>query len=247
MFGLRIPGTCVTLYYHAVSKEEVSRFARQMDLLKRLACSVPADDMDRLTEGIHHAAVTFDDGFQSVHENALPVLRERQIPATVFVTAGYVGSRPGWPDDPWDPNPTEALMTDAQINALPYEWVTIGSHTLTHQDLGTLDELGLKKELFDSKRELEAITGRPVTLLSLPYGLYSQRALRLASEAGYKCTFGSTLLDARHQRTAGIVGRIRANPSDWAVEFKLKVMGAYCWVHWAGTVKKEIRGIFQEK
>jgi peptidoglycan/xylan/chitin deacetylase (PgdA/CDA1 family) len=129
----------------------------------------------------------------------------------------------------------------------PSEWVTIGSHTLTHPDLGTLGEHELRRELFESKRELEVITGRPVSLLSMPYGDYSQRALELASEAGYKRTFGSTLLDARDQRTTGIVGRTRANPSDWEVEFKLKALGAYRWVHWFSTVKKEMRSTFHKR
>ena len=36
--------------------------------------------------------ITFDDGYRSIHDLALPVLREFGLPATVFVTSGYVDS-----------------------------------------------------------------------------------------------------------------------------------------------------------
>ena len=36
------------------------------------------------------AVLTFDDGFQDIHDNALPVLREHSAPFTVYVTPGFV-------------------------------------------------------------------------------------------------------------------------------------------------------------
>lgn len=40
--------------------------------------------------------ITFDDGYRSLHDLALPVLREFRLPATVFVTTGYIGSGNMW-------------------------------------------------------------------------------------------------------------------------------------------------------
>ncbi|HEX9172945.1 MAG TPA: polysaccharide deacetylase family protein [Telluria sp.] len=40
--------------------------------------------------------ITFDDGYRSVHDLALPILREFALPATVFVTTGYIGSGNMW-------------------------------------------------------------------------------------------------------------------------------------------------------
>jgi len=43
------------------------------------------------------AAITFDDGYASVHDLALPVLKKLGLPATVFVTTGFVdGDCPLW-------------------------------------------------------------------------------------------------------------------------------------------------------
>jgi peptidoglycan/xylan/chitin deacetylase (PgdA/CDA1 family) len=42
--------------------------------------------------------ITFDDGYRSTHDLALPVLREFNLAATVFVTSGYVGEGSMWND-----------------------------------------------------------------------------------------------------------------------------------------------------
>ena len=48
--------------------------------------------------------VTFDDGYRSVLDKGLPVLRELQVPATVFVLGGLLGGTSRWmaemPDEP---------------------------------------------------------------------------------------------------------------------------------------------------
>jgi peptidoglycan/xylan/chitin deacetylase (PgdA/CDA1 family) len=42
--------------------------------------------------------ITFDDGYRSTHDLALPILKEFNFPATVFVTSGYVGEGSMWND-----------------------------------------------------------------------------------------------------------------------------------------------------
>src|SRR5262249_3105591 len=89
--GRKRPGSAVILYYHAVPAKERQCFAAQMDELLRCAKPIPADLDGPLERGTHHVAVTFDDGFVSVLENALPELQRRKIPAVIFVPSGYLG------------------------------------------------------------------------------------------------------------------------------------------------------------
>src|SRR5262245_20637979 len=85
----------VVLAYHSIKRHERERFARQMDRLIKAAKPVRSDFAAGTTEhNTVYAAVTFDDGYQSVLENAIPVLAERCIPATLFVATEYLGGPP---------------------------------------------------------------------------------------------------------------------------------------------------------
>ena len=41
--------------------------------------------------------ITFDDGYASVYEHAWPMLRQLEIPATIFLASGFIDSRRPFP------------------------------------------------------------------------------------------------------------------------------------------------------
>jgi peptidoglycan/xylan/chitin deacetylase (PgdA/CDA1 family) len=69
---------------------------KQLDWLGRHYRLVSLEDMaKRLEEGsptAGTAAVTFDDGYGDVYENAFPILKRKEIPATIFVVTGMIGT-----------------------------------------------------------------------------------------------------------------------------------------------------------
>src|SRR5687767_7644224 len=77
LIGRSAPARCVVLYYHAVNANERARFAVQMDMLKRCAVPVSANGKEVRTPGERYVAVTFDDGFVSVLDHAMPELESR--------------------------------------------------------------------------------------------------------------------------------------------------------------------------
>jgi peptidoglycan/xylan/chitin deacetylase (PgdA/CDA1 family) len=100
-------GSTVVLMYHRVADEgpdphalqvAPTRFARQLDVLRRRVEVVPLADV--LSPGSSaRAAITFDDGYRDNLLCAKPLLHDLGLPATVFVTSGYVGSEQGfWTD-----------------------------------------------------------------------------------------------------------------------------------------------------
>ena len=66
--------------------------------------------------------------------------------------------------------------------------VTLGSHTLRHPILPTLDEAAIREELVLSRRRLEQATGREAALMCYPNGSLDARVRALAAE-----TYGAAL------------------------------------------------------
>nr|WP_229520728.1 MULTISPECIES: polysaccharide deacetylase family protein [unclassified Massilia] len=93
---------CIVNYHRILHKPDplldseptVDTFRWQMDLLASCFNVLPLGEaITRLGNGSlppRAVAITFDDGYRTVHELALPILRERGLPATVFVTSGHI-------------------------------------------------------------------------------------------------------------------------------------------------------------
>lgn len=238
--GKKLPDMCVVLYYHAITRDDRPRFARQVDLIKRLAKPIPANTKETLTDGVHHVVVTFDDGFQSILENALPELIERRIPSTIFFPAGYLGRRPDWIKDESHEGRSEVVMTEEQIRDLPPEHILVGSHTMTHPNLNLLGEDEMRRELTESREELQRLTGRSITLLSFPFGEYDTRVVEMARLAGYEQLFGILPILSFLEEKECVIGRVSVKPSDWPLEFRLKMLGAYRWLAWTHLLKRKL-------
>jgi len=228
----------VTLYYHSVKRDDCRRFVKQMEILKRLAQPISADMKDILTDGGHYVAVTFDDGFQNIIENALPELIDRRIPSTIFIPTGYMGREPDWIQDKLNEDRNEVVMTEEQINKLPTELITIGSHSVSHTNLTLLEEEDIRRELVESKKKLQLVTGMRISFLSLPHGGFDRRVVEMGRQAGYKRIFCS--LPRLTNKKEYIVGRVSVKPSDWRLEFRLKILGAYRWLPSAIALKQKI-------
>jgi peptidoglycan/xylan/chitin deacetylase (PgdA/CDA1 family) len=129
------------------------------------------------------AAISFDDGLHGVYRHALPILRELDIPATVFVVADSGSCAQPWPGS--------RAMTDQEVRALADNGVTIGSHTMSHVSLPGLDTVALRYELADSRARLEDLVQQSVDLLAYPYGHHDPRVRAETRESGYRaaCTF----------------------------------------------------------
>jgi peptidoglycan/xylan/chitin deacetylase (PgdA/CDA1 family) len=98
------------LMYHSVGKPNLlgralrvsaENFSAQLDYLSRRFQVVSLESaVERLRRGEalpeNAVALTFDDGFQDTYEIAFPILRERRLPATVFVAESVLHRRSLW-------------------------------------------------------------------------------------------------------------------------------------------------------
>src|SRR5579862_6156007 len=230
LIGRRPRPTCVVLYYHAVDPGQRVRFARQMDDLIRLTKPVSASLSGLPEDNLHCSAITFDDGFVSVLENALPELELRNIPATFFVPSGPLGGPPPWVK-PESPAARQRVLSAQQLAALKnHRLLAIGSHSISHPNFLKLDPGQARLELEQSKAELEAILGHEVGLFSFPHGECDARTINLARAAGYLRVFTINPCNAFIGRDNFVVGRVSVDPNDYRLEFRLKILGAYRWL-----------------
>ena len=231
--------TCVVFVYHSVPQAQRARFAHQMDTLLRHAQPVRADVAVLHDDQKNHAAITFDDD-ENVIENALPELRKRNIPATIFVVTSILGGSPRWEYRGANSTLQEKGMSEGQMLALPSDLITIGSHTATHPFLPSIDEQHLREELHGSRLTLEKILNREVKLFSSPYGEFNDRVIAACREAGYDRMFTALPFLAFCEPREFVTGRVGAAPTDWELEFRLKLAGAYRWVPSAYKLKRRI-------
>jgi peptidoglycan/xylan/chitin deacetylase (PgdA/CDA1 family) len=239
--------TCVVFLYHSVHREQRARFARQLDVILRHARPVSADIDVLPDENRRYAAITFDDGVENVFENAVPELRKRNIPASIFVVSDMLGGSPRWEFRGANSTLQETAMSEEHLKELPPNLVTIGSHTATHPFLPSLDAAQLREEVHGSRVKLEKILGREVKLFSSPYGEFDEKVIAACREAGYERTFTSLPYLAFAAPHEFVTGRVGAAPTDWPLEFRLKLAGAYRWVPHAYKLKRRLFSVNAER
>jgi peptidoglycan/xylan/chitin deacetylase (PgdA/CDA1 family) len=132
------------------------------------------------------AVLTFDDGYQDFYYIIAPILQAYGIRATVFVVAGYVNTDKvfDWIEAP--EVPLDYVMTSEQLRDLCHQGFEIGSHTVNHPDLTTVDDGLLKFELEKSKEMLESTIQQPIVSFCYPRGFYDKRVMRLLQQIGYR-------------------------------------------------------------
>lgn len=242
------PIHCVVLYYHNITSEYTPKFAKQMESLLRLATPVRADIKTIPKDGSRFVALTFDDGFVSVFENAIPFLISRNIPFTVFIPVGSLATKPSWIKNKDHACSQEIVVDTKRLRGLKNNTlVSIGSHCITHTNLLIMDDEMAKDEITRSKSILESILQQEVTLLSFPHGAYSENHVVMAQEAGYSRVFSIDPSYALVNPGELVTGRISVEPWDWNIEFQLKIIGAYRWLPIAFKLKKKLKGMIQRK
>ncbi len=237
LFMNKADSSCTILYYHAVYAGEKNKFTQQMDELLRWTKPIAINEINTEKPIGRYSAITFDDGLVSVQENALPVLAKRNIPATLFVPSGCLGKYPPWLDKETK-GYRDTVMTAAQLNNLDKNLVMIGSHCLTHHNLLQISKEEARKEIFQSKIELEDILNTQVETISFPHGAFNRTHIDLALQAGYRQAF-SILPELDYCNSDKFVkGRVKVDPSDWRLEYRLKLLGAYRWLPKAFLIKE---------
>lgn len=137
--------------YH-ISKEE----------FKALLQWLKAKNMIRLedweTESDFYA-LSIDDVPDNFYHNAFPILKEMNMPFTIFVNVSLLDK--------------EGYLSSEQLKEIANSKLcTVGSHGVKHDLFHRMTITEARKDLEDSKSILESLIGKKVDMYAFPYGSY---------------------------------------------------------------------------
>lgn len=185
------------LCYHGVGTPEwgyndlpPARFRHQLELaLSRGYRFVDAAVIARTGGEPRDLAITFDDGLRSVGDNAAPILCDLHVPWTMFAVSGWTSGQ-RWPDG------ERLFLRWDELTRLAANGMTLGSHSVSHPNFKRLDPELARRELVDSRREIEAATGLRVDAFAIPFGQstdWTDRCTQLARDAGYEIVYAQAV------------------------------------------------------
>ena len=198
--------------------------------------------------------ITFDDGHQGNY-SLLPIIKQHNIPVTVFLTAGVTGTnrhfwftKKGEIDQSVNlkklPNKKrktvlESLgfdeikeyespqaLSEQQIKEMaPY--VDFQSHTMFHPILPMCTDEEAGYEIFESKKQLESKYGFKINSIAYPNGDYSEREINFCKKAGYLAAFTTESGFNNKLSDPFRLKRIGTNDTENMDEFVLRVSGVW--------------------
>jgi peptidoglycan/xylan/chitin deacetylase (PgdA/CDA1 family) len=224
------------LFYHRVSddRDELAvtptRFREQMMFLAQEGFRVI--DIVGLTDLLSRGecptnviALSFDDGYLDVAQNALPVLEEFGFSATVFVVTGAADGRVKFS---WYRREHPPVMGWDDIVALDRgSPLRFEAHSVTHPRLPALSDDQARAEIVGSRAALEARLGRRIRAFCYPSGLFGPRDRELVAAAGYDMAVSCEPGINTPATDRFALRRIQIFPHDRSLDFRAKVAGAH--------------------
>jgi peptidoglycan/xylan/chitin deacetylase (PgdA/CDA1 family) len=191
---LRLRDTPMIFMYHGVAEVAEdpnylcvtpARFAEQMSWLD--GHGLRGVSITTLVEAMRAGrprglvGLTFDDGYVSVLESAVPVLQRHGFGATAYIISDRLGGT-----NEWDEGPSWPLLPASGVRELAAAGVEIGSHAATHRRLAGASPEQLTAEVGGSRSSLAALLGTEIPGFAYPYGSMDAAARRAVRDAGYQ-------------------------------------------------------------
>jgi peptidoglycan/xylan/chitin deacetylase (PgdA/CDA1 family) len=219
-----------------------SRFRSQLDYLR--ARRFTAITFGELVAAMRGAALlppkpvllTFDDGYSSFAEIAVPELVRRGMTATVFIVAGAIGEMNNWDADVG--KPLVPLMDAKAIESVIAAGMKVEIHGFTHDDLRRLDDAQVLRDATRAREEVARRFAVKPIAFCYPFGRYEDRLFPLLARAGFDV--GVSIFSEQRTVTEEpfAMRRIYIHQGDGALRFAIKLMPAY--LRWAATRQRRL-------
>lgn len=125
--------------------------------------------------------ITFDDAYQNIYTNGWPILKEFDVPWTLFVTTDPIGQTAG------------QYMSWDQIRDLHNDGVVIANHSLDHAHLPRRADYAsetawlerMRENILGAEAKIKEEVGVSYKLFAYPYGEYDNVLADLVAELGF--------------------------------------------------------------
>jgi peptidoglycan/xylan/chitin deacetylase (PgdA/CDA1 family) len=119
--------------------------------------------------------ISFDDGYLDNYLNAYLILRQFGMTAAFYIITSLVGE--------------EDRLAAGHIREMATNGMSIGSHTVSHRQLGEMGVEEAANEMSLSRLYLEGLLQKPVQYIAYPKGSYNEFTGKVANESGYNGGF----------------------------------------------------------
>lgn len=233
----------IILLYHSIGDSplavSLAAFRAQIEWRSGHAEVVP---LQELLTGAAAAplqvAITFDDGYASLHGAALPLLKEHGAVASAFLNTGWIGTDARRFSDPASGHyPQEQFLLWHEVEALAGAGWAIGSHGVDHLDLAAAPDGVITRELTLSRRHIEQAVGRCSPVYSYTWGHHSAHLRRLVAAAGYSHALAGIHRPLADDDDAFALPRLNIERDYTLDDFKAIVRGDWDYLGWIQSAK----------
>lgn len=168
------------VYYHDVYGDiqytdmgtTLEMFAKHTQAIRECGFSL----VSKITKNEGEAMICFDDGFRGIYDTR-QFFVEQGLRPTVFLAISLIGQ----------PN----YLNREEILELQNLGFIFQCHAWSHSDLTEFSKDELKRELYDSKQQLEELLVKAVDEICFPIGYFSQLVLNECKRYGYNTLYSS--------------------------------------------------------
>lgn len=230
------PGELFCVNYHGTLERDRSSFERQIAwFADNFHCLSEAElsniDEDLPASSKPRILITFDDGYRSNFNVSAKILRDQGVRAIFFLLAGAYGGGCFDGAGVWSkPISRDHLMTEDQVFEMLEDGHSIGSHTMSHANLGRIPSNSLASEIDSSKENLQKVFGIHVRSFALPFGTpdsFREDSIKSIDQSYefFFHSFPSRTLVANPKS----LGRYCLEPSFGIAELRLRMSGIMNW------------------
>lgn len=184
------------------------------------------DENARNQSGRPVVVITFDDGYDNFYTKVLPLLKEYELPATLFPALKFIdepenipikSSIGNWKD-------FRPISVDALKKIVKFPFIDIQSHGYAHLDFSTISKDEARDDILKSNAWLKENLDIKPNLFAYPRGLMSGSNLSVVKKY-FKYALLADHTELKGYEEAYVLPRIPILRTDKIFWFKLKVKG----------------------